>query len=292
LARPWKQNQQERVMSRRAIASLICFVVFFCPANVAFAQTGAPPAPPPIVTAENEPWYLSGEPLTYEGNFYYPTGALTAFNRNEMVRSGFYRGIPLYTRTTWEPYSVVFVPLPGGFMQPYQRRRAGEIGGTIGSIGPGLPVERADTSRTLTSGLQAAGPPTSLPDTLTGRTPGVGEPGSFGTTGVVAPTVIDEMESVAPEPRGTASTGRVVVLPRPRPLITIARPSGVNGAFVEFNNARWYSSGPTVELDSGFTRIGEYSGFPVYARAGADGSMIFIPVTTDARTLLTPYTRR
>lgn len=274
-------------MDRRAVASLICVVVISCSANPAFAQTSLP-----LVTAEHEAWYQTGEPLTYEGSFYYPAGPLTAFNRNEMVRSGFYRGIPLYTRTTWEPYSVVFVPLPGGFMQPYQRRRAGEIGGTIGSIGPGLPVERADTSRTLTSGLQAAGPPTSLPDTLTGRTPGMGETGSVGTSGVAATPVATAVDSVASEPRATLNAGRVVVLPRPRPLITIAKPSGVNGVFVEFDNARWYSTGPTLELDSGYMRIGEYRSFPVYARAGGDTSMIFIPVTTDAGTLLTPYRRR
>ena len=278
-------------MYRRAVASLICFVVFFCSGNSAFAQAGVEPSPTPIVTAENEAWYQSGEPLTYEGNFYYPAGPLTAFNRNEMVRSGFYRGVPLYTRTTWEPYSVVFVPLSSGFLQPYQRRRAGEIGGTIGSIGPGLPVERADTSRTPTSGLQAAGPPTNLPDTLTGRTPGVGEPGSVGTSGVAA-AEIARGEPVASEPTSIASAGRVVVLPRPRPLVSLARPTGVNGAFVEFDNARWYSRGPAVELDSRYTRIGEYRDFPVYALAGGNGSMIFIPVTTDARTLLTPYARR
>jgi hypothetical protein len=292
MARGWKQHQQERAMHRRAVASLICFVALFCSGNSVSAQTSAPPPPAPIVTAENEVWYQSGEPLTYEGNFYYQSGPLTAFNRNEMVRSGFYRGIPLYSRTTWEPYSVVFVPLPGGFMQPYQRRRAGEIGGTIGSIGPGLPVERADTSRTLTSGLQAAGPPTNLPDTLTGRPAGVGEPGSVGTSGIVATTGADVAEPIASEPTGLLTAGRLVVLPRPRPLITIARPSGVNGVFVEFNNARWFSRGPAVELDSSYTRIGEYRDFPVYTRAGGDGSMIFIPVTTDARTLLTPYARR
>jgi hypothetical protein len=279
-------------MYRRAVAPLLCFVVFLSWGKAPSAQTGVAPAPTPVVTAENEPWYLSGEPLTYEGHFYYPAGALMAFNRNEMVRSGFYRGIPLYTRTTWEPYSVVFVPLPSGFMQPYQRRRAGEIGGTIGSIGPGLPVERADTSRTLTTGLQAAGPPTNLPDTLTGRPPAVAEPGSVGTSGLVGVADIARGEPVASEPTATATTGRVVVLPRPRPLITIARPTGVNGVFVEFENARWYSSGPAVELDSRYTRIGEYRDFPVYARADAKGSMIFIPVTPDAGTLLTPYSRR
>ena len=130
-----------------------------------------------------------------------------------------------------------------------------------------------------------------LPDTPTGRTQVAGEPGSVGTSGVGAPEAAVPVDSAAPESR-PAGAGRVVVLPRPRPLITIARPSGVNGAFVEFNEARWYSSGPAVELDSGHMRIGQYRGLPVYSRSGGGRSMIFIPVTADAPTLLTPYTRR
>ena len=83
-------------------------------ANSAFGQVNARPTPDPIVSAQNDAWYLNGEPVTYEGNVYYPAGPQAYFNRYEMVRSGFFRGVPLYTRTTIEPYSIVFVPLGNG----------------------------------------------------------------------------------------------------------------------------------------------------------------------------------
>lgn len=279
-------------MYRRAAAGIVFCSATLLASTAGYAQTPDTPPPQPVVTAENEPWYLSGEPLTYDGNFYYPSGALMAFNRNEMVRSGFYRGVPLYIRTTYEPHSVVFVPLPGGFLQPYQRRRAGEIGGTIGSIGPGFPVERGDTSRALTEAPQAAGPPTSLPDTPTVRNPNLGaERRSVGTSGTITAGPDDAIE-VAPEGGAVGTAGRVLVLPRPRPLVTAARPSGVNGIFVEFNNARWYGSGPAIELEpaTAFKRIGEYHGFPVYARAGDDRT-IYVPVTGGGH-LVTPYSKR
>ena len=278
-------------MYRRTAALLICSAALLA-STAAHAQTAGTP-PQPIVTAESEPWYLSGEPLTYDGNFYYPSGALMAFNRNEMVRSGFYRGVPLYIRTTYEPHSVVFVPLPGGFLQPYQRRRAGEIGGTIGSIGPGFPVERGDTSRALTEAPQAAGPPTSLPDTPTVRNPNLGvEPGSASPSSGAVTAGRDEAIAVVPERGAVGTAGRVLVLPRPGPLVTATRPSGVNGIFVDFNNARWYGSGPAIELEpaAAFKRIGEYHGFPVYVRTGDDRT-IYVPVTSGGH-LVTPYSKR
>lgn len=280
-------------MYRRAAACLICAATAF-PAISARAQGTVTSTPQPIVTAENESWYLSGEPLTYQGYFYYPIGALTAFNRNEMVRSGFYRGIPLYVRTTLEPWSVVFVPVSGGFMQPYVRRRAGEIAGTIGSTSPGLPIERDDTSRALTDAPQMAqGPPTNLADTPVDRPIGAApaEPGAAGTMGRVGqgPGTAGTAGAV-PAPSPGAGT-RVVVLPAPRPLVTAARPTGVNGAYVEFDSARWYNSGSTVELDSRFRHIGDFHGFPVYVR-GDDRSTIYIPVTTSARSLVAPYSKR
>ncbi len=276
-------------MYRRAAVCLICVATIF-PAVSARAQAITNSTPPPIVTADSEPWYLSGEPLTYEGNVYYPVGPLTAFNRNEMVRSGFYRGIPLYARTTYEPWSVVFVPLSGGFMQPYIRRRSGEIAGTMGSTNPGLPIERDDTSRALTRAPQAPGPPTGLADTPIDRVAGAAptEPGAVGTAGRVEQATGTAGTIAAPP---APVSNRVVLLPRPRPLVTAARPTGVNGVYVEFDSARWYSSGSTLELDSTFRRIGEYHGFPVYVR-GDDRSTIYIPVAANVRALVAPYAKR
>jgi hypothetical protein len=262
-------------MYRRAVIWLICLAPLL--------SAGSASAQAPTVAADAEPWYLSGEPLTYEGNFYYPVGPLTAFNRNEMVRTGFYRGIPLYTRTTYEPWSVVFVPVSGGFMRPYLRRRSGEIAGTIGSIGPGVPIERDDTSRALTEApLQAAGPPTNLADTPVDRPPSATPLGSS----VEAAPVTPEQSGVS---IGTA--GRLLAPPQPRPLVTVARSTGVNGAYVQFDSGRWVSDGPAVEIDATFHRIGEYHSLPVYV-SGNDRTTIYIPVTATTTTLVTPYGKR
>jgi hypothetical protein len=269
-------------MNRRAAVCLICLVTLF-PASSARAQSPAGANPQPTVTADNEPWYRSGEPLTYEGNVYYAVGPLTAFNRNEMVRTGFYRGIPLYTRTTYEPWSVVFVPVSGGYMRPYLRRRSGEIAGTIGSIGPGVPIERDDTSRALTAApLQAAGPPTNVADTPVERP-------LVTVTADAAPVAAPG----TPEPRERAvgTAGGVVALPLPRPFVTIARPAGINGAYVEFGSERWVSDGPAVQIESTFRRIGAYHGLPVYI-SDDDRSTIYIPVTSGGTTLVTPYGKR
>ena len=274
-------------MYRRAV-SAICFVLLLLPATGVSAQ----PSSLPTVTAESESWYLAGEPLTYEGHFYLPRGAAVHFDRNTMVRSGFYRGIPLFARTTLEPYSVVFVPLAGGVLQPYERVRVGELAGTVGSLGPGAPVPGArETNAETTPMPQAAGPPTGLasPTDVTGAARAAGTapravadpPPPLGTSGM----------TTAPGPVGTS--GRVVVAPKPRPFISIARPTGANGMFVEFDNARWYSNGPTVEFDAAaFTRIGNYRGLPVYVKKGEDERAIYIPTGTNIRTLLAKYGRR
>ena len=276
-------------MHCRAATSLILAALVLSPIT-SHSQVPSAAFPVPMVTAENESWYLAGEPLTYDGYVFHPTGPLTAFNRNEMVRSGFYRGIPLYTRTTYEPWSVVYVPLPGGFMQPYIRRRSGEIGGTLGSIGPGLPVERADTSRALTSAPQAAGPPTSLMDTPVDRVVGVG-PASppVGSLGALPPPAVGTAGARPSDP-STSAAERVVVLLRPRPLVTAARPTGANDAYIDFEHERWYGSGPATELDRSFRPIGEYHDLPVYMRD--DVNTIYVPVSRNVRTLIVPYSRK
>jgi hypothetical protein len=268
-------------MYGRAVA-LICLFVLTSGSS-ALAQ----PTPLPTVTANSESWYLSGEPLLHDGNVYYPRGAVVYFDRDEFVRSGFYRGIPLYSRTTIEPFSIVFVPLAGGLMQPYVRPRTGELVGTIGSFGPTMPTPVPSDERRATAVAQAPGPPTSLPGPvdIEGRPRLVDVPtvadvaGPVGTTG-----------TITTNPVGTA--GRTVVTPRPRPLVTAARPSGVDGMFIEYDSIRWYVNGPTVEFDAAaFRRVGDYGEFPVYVRVGDDRA-IYIPTATNIRGLVARYARR
>lgn len=291
-------------MYRRALTSLIgC-----CLALTVSAQTpsvpSTPPTSAPAVTAENESWYQRGEAITYEGNFYIPAGPTVHFNRNEMVRTGFYRGIPLYARTTIEPFSVIYVRVGGGLVQPYERPRFGEIAGTVGSLGSAFPVPNADTRRVLTDAPQAPSAPTMLPETLAERSVGVDATGTppvgpqpIGTSGIgaaaPAPPIASTPTTAAQETRPVGTTGRVVVLPRPRPLVTALRPTGANGVYVEFDNARWFSSGSAVPFDSSaFQRIGDHHGFPVYVRVGGDASTIYIPTASTVQSLVAPYSRR
>ena len=241
------------------------------------AQTLLQPTPKPIVTADNEVWYQAGTPITFGGNIYYPAGPILHFNGNEMVRSGHYLGIPLYTRTTIEPYSIVYVPLYGGLMQPYERRRSGDIADTVGSLTPSFPVvkgtEQSNMEYVPGAGMiQAQGPPSRIGE-FVDRTP-------------IEPT--DRTVSV------TSSVGTVGGEPSAPlgPLVTAKRPEGLNGVFIEYESQRYFSSGPAREFDAkAFTRVGEYHGFPVFQREG-DTRTIYIPPLSDKSTILAPYQRR
>src|SRR5215210_1128309 len=181
-----------RLPMSSAARTLSIFLTIAAVAN-ARAQVITQPTPAPGVTAESEQWYLAGDPITYAGNFYYPTGAHIHFNANEMVRSGFYEGIPLYVRTTLEPFSIVFVPLPGGMMQPYERPRDGDLAGTAGSMAPSLPTA-AHPERSFESSAQGAAPPTLM--------------GSAERSDSRATAAVASVGSPAGEPLPTSTSGR------------------------------------------------------------------------------------
>jgi hypothetical protein len=61
--------------------------------------------------------------------------------------------------------------------------------------------------------------------------------------------------------------------------------------FIEFNGARWFSSGPATLFDPrNFTRVGELRGLPVYTARGR-GATIFVPVA-EGLDLVAPYSKR
>jgi hypothetical protein len=213
----------------------------------------------PLVSAEAERWYLAGDPITYSGHLYYPSGAQIHFNASEMVRSGFYQGIPLYMRTTIEPYSVVLVPVQGGMMQPYERRRDGELAGTAGSTAPSLPT--ASTPYEPTEWVpQAAAPPM-----LVGDTPfREDRPAAVGTAG---------SPDRAPAPESAAGSTPTI------PLWTHIGPppKGINAIFLDFDGRRWYSAGPAIPYDPAhMTRIGEHRGFSIFADTASPSTRIYI----------------
>jgi hypothetical protein len=82
--------------------------------------------------------------------------AVTPVLAHPMVRSGYYNGVPLYSDTTIEAYSIVYVPVQRGRMRPYERLRQGALAGTVASRTSSFPV-RIATSTAVMAQAAAAG---------------------------------------------------------------------------------------------------------------------------------------
>lgn len=257
-----------------AVAALL-----LTPGSSARAQISLQPTPPPTATAENESWYLSGEPISFGGNLYYAAGAVTHFSRNEMVRTGTYGNTPIYVRTTQEPGSIIYVPLAGGLVRPYERRRSGDLAGTVGSTAPSfrvtLPAEEAPQS-TVAS---APAPPTGVPVSLE-------------TPAYVPATATPEPAAMS-APIGTAGAVQLMQAAPSRTMIqTVQRPVGLNAVFVQFEGGRYFSAGPAVEYSATrFSQIGEDKGFPVYQENGKPG-VIYLSLLPGTPGLIAPYKAR
>ena len=241
----------------------------------AAAQIQNRPTDPPVVTAERESWYQLGEPLQFAGDVYYRAGAQLFFNGNSMVRSGHYNGVPLYTDTMLEPYSIVFVPIGGGRMQPYERLRQGALASTSGSRTPSFPVRVAPGGALIPNAPIA---PTALPQPI-----GAISAFTFDTFASRPAPVAAPVELTAPAPLAApaAAAGNI-----PRVRTAPLQPKG-DGIWLLYRGQRWLSAGPVVPLeDSAFDVTGDYAGFPVYTRRGGPPDTIYVPSTPNQ---LAPY---
>jgi hypothetical protein len=275
-------------MISSASVGVATFFCAFLAANLTAAQVIQQPTPPPIVTADAEVWYLSGEPITYAGNIYYPAGAQVAFSPNEMIRSGSYLGVPLYSRTTEEPYSVVYVPLGRGWVQPYMRRRTGDVAGTAGTVPPSGLAATYSIDSTAFLG-QAIGPPT-----LVAGAPAdyQGLPrGPIPATGGIYPQTATAA-AAPPRTYPTPTSGQEAADVRPMRTRIGPPPQGINAVFVEFRNQRWFGAGQPIPFDSArMIEIGRLHGFPVYVDREAPEQQIFITSALGAATVA-PYSAR
>jgi hypothetical protein len=253
------------------------FVVILLTASAANAQSTWQPTRAPLVNAENTSWFQSAEPILWNGDYYFPAGAPRAFNQYQMVRSGSFTGIPLYTDATLEPYSIVFVPVSGGRVQPYERRRAGELAGTVGSLAPSLPTSIGVETATVSSiAPQALSSPSFAPAY------------DVGPVDVERPAETRTVVTPAPEVVGTA--GRSTYAPA-QPVTTALPPTGANGIWVNFDGRRWYAGGKSIAYDAAqLDEIGTYQGWTVYGDKGAASrTTIYIPVGAGR---LAAYSRR
>ncbi len=241
-------------------------VAFGSPAS---AQIQSRPTDPPLVTAATESWYLLREPVQFAGELYAPAGPPVFFNGNTMVRSGHYNGVPLYTDTTIEPFSVVLVPISRGLLQPY----------TL------MPPTQAVL---LMAPVAPTAPPLS-PGAISVYTPetSIYIPETAGTVGVGAPLVATR-DARGPEAEiiGTSSIaapGRQTAVP----IVTMRRPENNDGVWIMFGGEKFVSAGAAIPLGSAdFVQVGEYAGFPVFARSDFTQDVIYLPSRDD---LIAPY---
>jgi hypothetical protein len=204
-----------------------------------------------------------------------------------MVRSGHYNGVPLYTDTTVEPFSIVLVPISRGLMQPYERPRRGDLAGTSGSRPPAFPVHPTPE---ITAPPAAAASPTAPPLTpgaISVFTPESTVPSAARASAAREATVDRQAPRRADDVVGT--TG-IMVTPRVqdvRPVVTLRRPESNDGIWIRFGGERWVAAGVAVPLRaSEFVRVGEHAGFPVFARRAFNEDVIYIPTRAG---LVAPY---
>jgi hypothetical protein len=259
---------------RQFVLSLVLSVAVLIP-NIGNAQL-IQPTPPPLVTAASASWQINGEPVFFSGQFYYPAGPTVYFDGNVMVRSGVYQMVPLYSDTTIEPFSVVFVPVGGKVMRPYERKRDGQLAGTVGSRAPSFPIQRdAEVS------LAAGRPGIQMPPMSVGEPVAIAESARpVGTVGTMVPSAV----SSAPAPMVERSR------PRRSAIESIPAARSNAGIWIEYDGARWRNAGAAMSYEPDrFAPIGEYRGFPVYRDKVSTADRIYVAAVQDGP--LVPYKR-
>lgn len=234
------------------------------------AQIQSRPTDPPRVTAANESWYQLREPIQFAGDLYFHAGPAVFFDGNVMVRAGYFNGVPLYMDATIEPFSIVLVPVRTGLMQPYERRRRGELAGTTGSRTPSFPV-RGTAEGFVFPGAATA--PTEMPRPI----------GAIAASQPSAP--------VTPTASVGTDGGQLVDSARSpgAPMVSVTRPENNQGLWIHYQGMKWVSSGPAVLLRaSEFRAIGQYEGFPVFVRQNEEKT-IYLPTRAG---LVAPYKAR
>jgi hypothetical protein len=229
--------------------------------NVGNAQVLRFRTPPPDVSAAAAEWQINSTPIVVGGLSYDATRAFRLFDGQVMSQTGLFEGVPVYSDTTIEPYSELYVPVGNGRMRVYERRRERELAGKTASHVSTFPVDRPSVPSPSDRLVGAAGP--------------------VGTSGAVVPRTGEGSAELADRPRSRRTS-----------ILTATPPSSAaNGVWLEFGGARWYSDGPAVSFSPDrFEPVGEYRGFPVFRDKNGSTSDIWVSVVKDGP--LAPYRRR
>jgi hypothetical protein len=264
------------MMSNRLRALVVAAVLAASFASVR-AQVISRETPVPARTAAGTDWYASREPLFLMGAVYEPAGASVFFNGNTMFPFTTFDGVELYQDATLEPHSIVYVPIGRGLVQPYERRRSGDLAGTTGSRAPSFPVASpgdVEPAREALTEQDLAVP--------------VGTSGDYSTRdeGCVP---CECRCSPAAEVVSTSAAVPTAVAAPAGPLRTAKQPEGNRGLWVPFEGHVYVADGQAEAFDAGtFAAAGQYAGFTVYRRAVRD-DRIYIPSVDGG--LLAPYRR-
>ena len=259
----------------------VLLLVALLVATSAFAQVQSRPTDPPRVSAAAESWYQLREPMVLGADIYYPAGAAVFFNGNVMVRTGHYNGVPLYADATLEPYSIVYVPIGRGVMQPYERRRAGGLAGMVGSRLSSFPVRLFGDQQQPAMTATAPTQPPFTAGAIVSYTP---ETISF-IPAIPAPIVV---ASIAP-PVVTAVDVEPFPVFVPKVILGSTPPQNNDGVWLIFESVRWVSAGRAEPRTDAFTQVGTLDGFPVLRRVGGSTDQIYVP-SRDG--MVAPYRRK
>jgi hypothetical protein len=252
------------------------------------AQVYRTETPPPVVDAASASWQLNGEPIFYAGGFYYPSGTTAFFDGKVMVRTGFFEGVPLYEDATRQPYSVVYVPIGRSLMKPYERERADSFSGTIGRLRPNYSPRLPDTVLSGNAVGAELLPGASTPITVDVPPEVRAAVGTSDRLYVLVPASLAG-QAAAPAATDFVATGVVSVTAVDGGAA--AGSTTPSGAWIDFDNARWFSAGRAAVYDaSRFEPAGMYRGFPVYRERGGASTRIFVTVVPDGP--VAPFERR
>jgi hypothetical protein len=71
------------------------------------------------------------------------------------------------------------------------------------------------------------------------------------------------------------------------PIVSKRRPESNDGVWILFGGEKWVSAGTAIPLVAAdFLRVGEYAGFPVFARRDFTQEVIYLPSRAG---LIAPY---
>jgi hypothetical protein len=232
------------------VRALLLGVVMSMVPAAAEAQMQIRPERPPERVAGDTAWYKAGEPVVYRGSLFYPAGSQIFFDGSLLVLAGEYRGIPLYVDPTLEPGSLVYVPIGGGLMQPYEKPRVGDLAATSGSRMPTFPPA---TSTAIEVTAEAVGTAGSQPP----------------------PPPIGDTVAANAAPRSATAARRAPARSRAETIAPNRAPRN-SGIWIQWNGAQWTMSsaqGAAVRVGPQFVPIGTYDGRTVYRGPGGDGTI-------------------